>query len=68
MPNELILRYFCAVLIILLLFMLFLWRVAKEEAENYKKEAFMSSEHLARMIHENQKLSSQLEKILFYGS
>ncbi len=64
MPNELILRYLCAGLVVLTLSLLFLWRVAKDEAEHYKREAFMSSEHLSRMIHENQRLMSQIEKIM----
>lgn len=36
MTNEVILRFTCAILIIIALFLLFIWRVAAEDAAHYK--------------------------------
>lgn len=62
MQNELILRYLCAFLIVLVIFLLFLWRSARDEADHYKRDAFMSSEHLSKLLHEYNLLISKLEK------
>lgn len=64
MQNELILRYLCAFLIILIIFLLALWRVAIDEKAHYKSQSETNSESLTKLTHEFQLLSSKLEKLL----
>ena len=64
MQNELILRYLCAFLIVLVIFLLFLWRSARDEADHYKREDFVSSEHLSKLLHKYNLLKSEVEKLL----
>ncbi len=64
MSNETILRYLCAILIVVILMLLFLWRVAVEDAAHYKKLSETNSESLARLTHEHQRLCSKIEKVI----